>query len=153
MCICQTTIAIPRKGNVERHLRTVKKHDTDPPVISCQPRQSAVSLAAPHFKWTCSIFCAGCPSLVLPPPQPIHRLCRSPLLHWSPPACGDVGWSLRRRCWQCLQLFSAGAPGPLLSLPPRPHRWDWISWSAVQHPLCAWSLQTLLLFFVLIVSL
>ena len=93
MCICQTTIAIPRKGNVERHLRTVKKHDTDPPVISCQPRQSAVSLAAPNFKWTCSIFCAGCPSLVLPPPQPRGY---SPPLSLSSAALVSTGlW----RCW------------------------------------------------------
>ena len=93
MCICQTTIAIPRKGNVERHLRTVKKHNTDPPVISCQPRQSAVSLAAPNFKWTCSIFCAGCPSLVLPPPQPRGY---SPPLSLSSAALVSTGlW----RCW------------------------------------------------------
>ena len=35
MCICQTTIAIPKKGNVERHFRTVcEKYNTDFPLKS-----------------------------------------------------------------------------------------------------------------------
>ena len=35
MCICQTTIAIPKQGNVERHFRTVcEKYNTDFPLKS-----------------------------------------------------------------------------------------------------------------------
>ena len=29
MRICQTTITIPRRGNAERHFRTVKQYDID----------------------------------------------------------------------------------------------------------------------------
>ena len=56
-------------------------------------------------------------------------LCRSLLPPWSPPARSNFGWSLLRRCWRGLQVFSAGAPGSLLSLRPRLHHWYWISWS------------------------
>ena len=35
MRICQTTIAIPKEENVERHFQTVKKYATDSPLISC----------------------------------------------------------------------------------------------------------------------
>ena len=65
----------------------------------------------------------------------IHRLAPLSLSSAAafPPARSNVGWSLLRICWQGLQMFIAGDLGPLLSLHPRLHQWDWISGSPVLH--------------------
>ena len=78
MCNCQSTIAILKKGKVERHFQTVKKYETDSadqllaPLISCYSRRSAVSLAMLIFLSTYSILCglSIIAPQVLPPPQP-----------------------------------------------------------------------------------
>ena len=106
----------------------------------------------PRSLWTSSL---ACPCLMAsplvsaaPPPKPpqfidggltksVCRIIRSPL------ARSNVGWSLLHRCGWGLQVFSTGAPGPLLSLHPRLLHLDWISWSSASPPLCAWSPQML----------